>query len=73
MFCKKCGKLISDDASFCPHCGTTCSRPISQAPSNYYQDSYSGQGSSGVNVVSIVGFVLSIICLFIVEVWEFFI
>ena len=21
MFCKKCGKEISDDASFCPHCG----------------------------------------------------
>ncbi len=68
MYCKKCGKIISDDSSFCPHCGATCSKPQSSsynAPTNYYQDSSSRHEAHGVNVVGIIGFVLSIICLFI--------
>ena len=27
MYCKKCGKQLRDDASFCPNCGTSLSVP----------------------------------------------
>lgn len=30
MYCKKCGKSISDDSKFCPECGTRCDADIKE-------------------------------------------
>lgn len=63
MYCKKCGKLISDDANFCPHCGASSSEPMVSVEET--NNTAPCAKKSGVNIVGIIGFVLSIVCLFI--------
>lgn len=42
MFCKYCGKEVSDEAQFCPHCG----RALSDGAENAAQDE-GGQAAAG--------------------------
>ena len=58
MFCKTCGKEIKDEAVICPFCGCAV------------KDDVAVQGEKNnekrkVNVLSITGFVLSVVSLFI--------
>ena len=62
MFCKNCGKEISDDAAFCPHCGTKIK--CENAYTNTFSESpyaYAPQPApkDTSNTIAIVGFVLS--------------
>lgn len=46
MFCKNCGREISDNAAVCPHCGVQVGR-------------LSNGGETEGNVIAIVGFVFA--------------
>lgn len=68
MYCKKCGKQITDDAKFCPYCGANISEgaPCTYAPPPQYNQ-YPVQNGAGngtenkqtTNVCALVGFILS--------------
>ena len=59
MFCKNCGKEISDTAKYCPECGASQSEPtpVEEAPVNTIQ----GERSN----FALLGFILGIISIFI--------
>ena len=59
MFCRVCGKEINDEAVICPHCG--CS--VKDEPT--VSKSASGEKTGKSNVMSIVGFILSLVSLLI--------
>ena len=59
MFCRVCGKEINDEAVICPHCGCT----VKDEP--VVSKSASGEKTGKANVMSIVGFVLSLVSLLI--------
>lgn len=40
MFCNNCGQQISDNATFCPNCGTATVPQPQQAPVQYQQNQY---------------------------------
>ncbi|MCM1546436.1 MAG: zinc-ribbon domain-containing protein [Clostridiales bacterium] len=49
MYCKNCGREISDNAVVCPHCGVQV-KPMGGS---------SQSGTQGENTIAIVGFVFS--------------
>lgn len=60
MFCKRCGKEIMDDAVICPNCG--CATKEATGASNL---SAEPEQIKKANVLCIVGFVLSVVSLFL--------
>ena len=60
MFCKKCGKEIKDGTVFCPECGA----PQTADNENGFNNTAAVQGSTK-NTLCIVGFVISIISIFL--------
>lgn len=75
MFCKNCGKKINDNMTFCPHCGTTVTKPNTAvkpvepapAPAPVPEEPVVTEKKADVkkpekktNVLALVGFVLSI-------------
>ncbi|MBR5192322.1 MAG: DUF4190 domain-containing protein [Clostridia bacterium] len=52
MFCKVCGKEINDQAVICPNCGCAVSNSPTQQPTE--------EKKQKVNILAIVGFVLSL-------------
>lgn len=56
MYCSKCGKEFKEEAQFCPYCGQNIAMPSSFCE-GYKEEKY--------NVCAIVGFVLSLVSLFI--------
>lgn len=56
MYCSKCGKEMSDDTQFCPYCGQSTAGASESAKS---------QNEEKYNVCAIVGFILSLVSLFI--------
>lgn len=61
MYCKNCGKEIEDDSSFCPFCGSTVEKKVSDKKEHGSdkEDSANGLGMSGF-VVSIVALVYTL-------------
>lgn len=55
MFCSNCGKEISDGAVICPHCGCVVKKVKA--------------GAVDLSIISIIGFVLSIVAAFFVRFW----
>ena len=58
MFCKTCGKEINDNAVICPYCGCAVSGEIKEKTIENSQDK-----KGKANVMSIIGFVLSLVSL----------
>ncbi len=57
MFCKTCGKEVNDNAVICPHCGCALKNE-----SVYVQ---AKNDVKKINVMCLVGFILSIVSIFI--------
>ncbi len=56
MFCKTCGQEVNDNAVICPHCGCTIKQTTETNPQ---------QKMRKINVLCLVGFILSLVSLFI--------
>ncbi len=56
MYCKHCGKELSDRALMCPECG----EPVSE-PQNIRPIQASQQDASACNTASVIGFIISLI------------
>lgn len=61
MFCKKCGKEISDDAVVCPNCGC--------ATDNYNQVKTTEKDSSSFGY-AVLGFFIPIVGLILYLIWK---
>ena len=59
MFCKTCGSEINDQAVICPKCG------CSTAPATEPKPTTMPEQKSKINVLCLVGFVLSLVSLLI--------
>lgn len=55
MFCSNCGKEISDGAVICPHCGCI----VKKVKADY----------GSLSIMSIIGFVVSIVGAFFISFW----
>lgn len=70
MFCWSCGKEISDDAVFCPHCGKSQSGEYSAPQPNYtYQRQPRPDDASSVGW-GILGFFFPIVGLILFLIWK---
>ena len=58
MYCIKCGSKIEKKTRFCPNCGTENSK---QDNNFVTQEQYLRQNNSGINSLSIIGFILGLI------------
>ena len=61
MYCRICGKEIKDEAVVCPHCGCA----VKEEPIKNYEEEYDNEKSDKINIMSLVGFILSLISLFL--------
>lgn len=61
MFCKTCGKEVNDRAIICPNCGCALDNTT-------IQESVSEKKKKKLNVLSLVGFILSLVSL-LLDLW----
>ena len=61
MFCPKCGKEVGEGMAFCPYCGNALQNTVVSKPAN----SAAEKESDTTNATAIIGFVVSLISLFI--------
>lgn len=64
MYCRKCGKELYDDASFCVYCGTAVQANSPQPPSDAHDEFFDAPRcgdprAASWNAMSIAGFVCS--------------
>ena len=67
MFCRNCGKEVSNDVFFCPECGEQQPR-MTTAPNNganNFNYQTGGAQTNSYNTLCIVGLVVSVISLFL--------
>ncbi|MBQ7715164.1 MAG: zinc ribbon domain-containing protein [Clostridia bacterium] len=60
MFCKSCGKQVSDNERFCPHCGAAivAQQPIQQQP---YQQPYGAPAAAPMDKKKLFGLLVTIL------------
>ena len=71
MFCHTCGKELNDNDTFCPHCGSAVTTNPKPVDTTHATPTYMPQTPNvppvvrKINVLCLVGFILSLVSLFI--------